>query len=281
MAEPTGHLTDTVLNARDDARAQGNLTSEWMPYLPASRSPFAPPGVEPDQLTWAETVAPGGYTHRVIARGTRLRLDDITGEANAHLLLFNAREPWERINVADTVKIPWQAYLGAGHPLLSGDGRVLATLAEDTSGHHDALCGTSTDRLNAARYGDDRPDGPSPSGRALFVKAAVKHGLAPRDLPPSISFFQGVRVADDGALTWIGSAGPGTHVTLVAELDLIVLIANVTHPLDRREAYSVGPLRVHAWRGDPTGIGDDQARATPEHRRAYLNTIDYAEALDR
>lgn len=272
------HLTDSVLNARADARAQGGQTSEWMPYLPASSSPFCPDGVDPAKLTWAETVAPGGYTHKVLARGSRLRLDDPTGEACAHVLVFNALEPVERLNVADTQKIPWQAYLGANHPLLSGDGRVLATITADTSGHHDAFCGTTTDAWNLHKYGDTRPEGPTPSGRSLFVKAASKHGLTRRDLPPSISFFQGVRVAADGTLTWKGSAGADTHVELVAELPLLVLIANVAHPLDPRGDYVVGPLRVHAWRGEATGPGDERFSATPELTRAYLNTIDYAEA---
>jgi urea carboxylase-associated protein 2 len=272
------HRTDSVLNARDDARAQTGLSSEWMPYLPASSSPFAPAGVDPSGLTWAETVAPGGYTHKVLARGTRLRLDDPTGQACAHLLVYNALEPVERLNVADTLKIPWQAYLGAGTPLLSGDGRVLAGLVEDSSGHHDAFCGTTTEAWNESRYGDARPEGPSPAGRSLFVKAAAKHGLTRRDLPPSVSFFQGVRIAADGALGWLGSAGPGTHVTLVAELPLLVLLANVAHPRDPRPQYVVGPLRVHAWRGEATGPADPRFDATPELNRAYLNTVDYAEA---
>lgn len=50
---------------------------------------------------------------------------------DAHLFLLRADAPYERLNIADTLKIPWQAYLGPGHPLLSGDGRVLATLATD------------------------------------------------------------------------------------------------------------------------------------------------------
>ena len=144
MALAADHSTDTVLNARADARAQGGQVSDWMPYLPASSSPFCPDDVDPDTLTWAETVAPGSYTHKVLARGTRFRLEDPTGEACAHTLVYNALEPTERLNVADTQKIPWQAYLGRGHPLLSGDGRVLATILDDTSGRHDAFCGTST-----------------------------------------------------------------------------------------------------------------------------------------
>jgi len=272
------HETGTVFTARNDARAQGGKVAEAMPYLPASSTPFPPPGVSPDTLTWAETVAGGNYTHKVVARGTRVRLEDVTGDACAHVLVYNALEPWERLNVADTVKIPWQAYLGAGHPLLSGDGRVLATIVGDDSGCHDALCGTSTAQANQARYGDSAPQGPSPSGRELFTLAAAKHGLAPRDLPPSVSFFKGVRVGPNGGLTFTGGAGPGTSVEFLAELPLIILIANVPHPVDPRPRYTCGPLRVHAWTSRPTGPADPRWDATPEALRYYLNTADYAAA---
>src|ERR1700740_3692439 len=208
------HETDTVVAARADARAQGGRVADAMPYLPASSTPYPPPGVEPSALTWAETVAGGNYTHKVVARGTRLRLEDVPGEACAHLIVYNAMEPWERLNVADTVKIPWQAYLTTGHPLLSGDGRVLATIVADDSGQHDSLCGTSTAAANRAKYGDSAPQGPSPSGRELLVLAAAKHGLTKRDLPPSISFFKGVRIEPDGRLAFTGGAGPGTSVEL-------------------------------------------------------------------
>jgi urea carboxylase-associated protein 2 len=270
--------TDTVQAARADARARGGQVADAMPYLPASSTPYPPPGVEPGALTWAETVAGGNYTHKVVARGTRVRLEDVTGEACAHVLLYNALEPWERLNVADTIKIPWQAYLTTGHPLLSGDGRVLATIAGDDSARHDALCGASTAAANQAKYGDSSPQGPSPSGRELFTLAAAKHGLAPRDLPPSVSFFKGVRAEPDGSLKFTGGAGPGQAVELLAELPLIILIANVPHPVDPRPAYTCGPLRVHAWRSAPTAPGDPRWDATPEARRAYLNTADYLAA---
>jgi urea carboxylase-associated protein 2 len=272
------HETETVVAARADARAQTGKVADAMPYLPASSTPYPPPGVEPAALTWAETVAGGNYTHKVVARGTRVRLEDVTGEACAHVLLYNALEPWERLNVADTVKIPWQAYLTANHPLLSGDGRVLATVVDDQSRQHDALCGTSTPAANQAKYGDSAPQGPSPSGRELFTLAAAKHGLAPRDLPPSVSFFKGVTVNTDGTLKFTGSAGPGKAVELLAELPLVILIANVPHPVDPRPAYTCGPLRVHAWRSAPTTPADPRLAATPEAHRAYLNTADYLAA---
>ena len=272
------HETGTVRAARADARAQGGRVADAMPYLPASSTPYPPPGVEPSALTWAETVAGGNYTHKAVARGTRIRMEDVTGAACAHVLLYNALAPWERLNVADTVKIGWQAYLTTGHPLLSGDGRVLATVTADDSGRHDALCGTSAAAANRARYGDSAPQGPSPSGRELFALAAAKHGLTRRDLPPSVSFFKGVRVKPDGGLDFTGGAGPGKAVELLAELPLIVLIANVPHPVDPSPAYQCGPLRVHAWRSSPTAPGDPPWDASPEARRAYLNTADYLAA---
>ena len=91
-----------------------------------------------------------------------------------------------------------------------------------------------------------------------------------------MSFFQGVRANPDGDLEWLGSAGPGASIELVAELPLIVLVANVPHPLDPREDYIVGPLQITAWASQPTGEGDAVFSLTPERERAYRNSITYA-----
>jgi len=253
---------------------------EAMPTVPARAWPDPPDGVAPERLVWAETVAGGGYTSKVLARGTRLRLTDLAGDACAHVLLYNADQPWERLNVADTVKVPWQAYLGAGHPLLSDQGRALATIVQDSSGCHDALCGTSTRRRNGERYGDGAPQSATPAGRELLLLAGLKHGLDARDIGPSVSFFQGVRVDPaDGSLRFIGAQTPApTHVDLRCELPLVVLVANVPHPLDPRDAYTATTLEILAWRERPTAPGDALWASTPELERALLNAADYSEA---
>lgn len=266
----------SVGQARSDARARAT-SSRWMPHLPASSSPVAPAGVDADDLLWSETVAPGGYTHLRVARGTTICLEDPDGDANAAVVVYNALNPAERLNVADTLKIPWQAYLTTGHPLLSGDGRVLATVGADTSQHHDALCGASSDAWNLSKYGSSLPEGPTPAGSALLRMAGTKHNLELRDLPPAVSFFKGVRVGADGALEWLGSAGPGGRVDLLAELPLIVLIANSPHPRDPRPDYIASDLRVHAFRSRPTGPTDAVFTASPERQRAYQNSIAYAD----
>jgi uncharacterized protein len=268
---PATSGTGTPEAAQAHARSQAGTVVDHMPVLPASAHP-APDGVASESLVWAERVAGGGYTHRVVRRGTTIRLTDVEGDACAHLLLYRAEAPWERLNVADTVKVQWSAYLGLGQLLLSDQGRVLASMVADTSGSHDTLCGTSSRARNQHRYGSGAAHGPSPAGRELFTLAAAKHGLDARDLPPSLSFFKGVRVEPDtGELTWSGAATKRSHVELRAELDLLVLVANTAHPADPRPTWTCSTLEILAWSGDPTAPDQWPANVSPEAERAYLN----------
>ncbi|MBZ5739347.1 urea amidolyase associated protein UAAP1 [Nocardioides mangrovi] len=267
--------TATTAGAREHARAQEGTVVANGPTVPAATWPSPPADVDPDRVVWAERIAGGGYGHRVLARGTTVRLTDLEGDACAHVLLYNADMPWERLNVADTVKVQWQVYSAGGQLLLSDQARVLASVTEAAAGHHDAIFGTSTQARNEERYGDGAPEGPSPAGRELFTLAASKHGLGRRDLPPSVSFFQGVRVDDTGRPHFEGSAGPGATVVLRTEMPVVLLVANSAHPLDPREAYTSTPLEVVAWRDAATTPADPLWSATPEGRRAFENTHDY------
>lgn len=242
--------TSSTTGARAHARAQAATASIAGPDLP--------PGLDLEALTFAQRIPADGYINVVLGRGARLRLADPGGAACAHLSLLRAGAPWERLNVADTMKVPWQAYLGPGHPLLSDQGRVLATITTDDSGHHDALCG------------------PSDTGRSLLRMAAAKQGLTPRDIAPPVSLFRGVRVGDDGSLTSTGNRAPGAAVELIIHLPLIVLIANAAHALDDRP---VTDLDVLAWPA-PADLGATH-NTDPEYLRAVQNTeTAWAAALD-
>lgn len=261
--------------ARDHARSMAGTVVEAMPVLPPVASDL-PEAVSPDDLVWEETIAPGGYATRRLARGSRLRLIDTRGDACAALMLFNADMPTERLNVADTVKVQWNAYLGAGKLLLSDMGRVLMSILDDDAATHDAFCGTSNAATNAAKYGEGSNSGPHPNGRDRFLLGAAKHGLQRRDVHPCINLFKGTKIAADGAIVPdIGPFAPGRSLTLRAEMELIVVIANVPHVLDPRETYTVTPLRATAWRGEITREDDPIRNATPEGQRAFVNVEDY------
>jgi urea carboxylase-associated protein 2 len=262
--------------ARAHARAMAGTRVPCMPTVPASSADDAPAGVPPGDLLWEETLAPGGYGARELRRGSRLRLIDLDGDACVSLLLFNAERPIERLNVADTIKLQWQAYPGAGSLLLSDMGRALASLIEDTAGTHDVFCGTSNVHTHAAKYGDGSNAGPYPNGRDRLALGAGKLGLARRDVHPCVNLFKGVRVAADGALTLqAGPFAPGRQVTLRCEMNLFVVLANCPHVLDARERYAVTPVRVTAWRGPPTAADDPVRTRSLESERAFLNVDDY------
>jgi len=270
--------TSTTHGAKIHARAQEGTVVAAAPVRPARDWPSTPTGVDAERLVWAETVAGGGYTHKLLARGTRVRLTDLAGDACAHVLLFNALQPFERLNVADTVKVQWQVYPKPGYLLLSDQGRALASISADDSLHHDTVYGTTTLTRNREKYGDGSAHSASPAGRELFTLAAAKHGLTRRDLPPSVSFFTGVRIDAAGRPAVAGTAGPGASVTLRMEMPAILLIANTAHPLDDRPQFHSTPLEVLAWSGEPTTPGEPNWAATPEARRAFVNTEDYLTA---
>lgn len=251
--------------AQAHARAMAGTRVQAMPTLPA-----------PEGFIWEETLAAGGYASKRLNRGARLRLTDLEGDACVSLLVFNAEAPVERLNVADTTKVQWNAYLGAGRLLLSDMGRVLFSILEDEAGTHDCFCGASNEASNARKYGDGVNHGAHPNARDRFLIAAGKHGLTRKDVHPCVNLFKGVRVAADGALTFEGGPFPaGRSLTLRAEMDVLVVLANCPHVLDPRPGYTVTPLRVTAWRGEPAAPDDPIRNATPEGLRAFLNVEDY------
>ena len=262
--------------ARAHARAQAGTRAEAMPTVPATDAVNLPPGVAAADVVWDETIAPGGYASRQIARGARLRLTDLAGDASPSLLLFNAERPVERLNIADTLKVQWNGYLGQGRLLLSDMGRVLASLIEDTAGTHDAFCGASNQASNARKYGDGFNHGAHPNARDRFSLGVAKFGLGRKDIHPCLNLFKDVRIAQGGeTVIDVGPYPPGRFVTLRAEMDLIVVLANCPHVLDPRAAYAVTPLRATAWRGPVTQAADPIRNATPEGLRAFLNVEDH------
>lgn len=271
--------TSTTLGARAHARAQEQSAAAQVaakPTIPVRLATDLPHGVALDDLLWDETLAAGDYAARVLPRGARLRILNLHGDGCVNLLVYNADCPTERLNVADTVKVQWQAYLGQGSLLLSDMGRVLMSFVSDTCGNHDTLCGVSSAPRNAAKYGDGSNSGPHPAGRDRFALALAKFGLTKRDIAPSINLFKRVTVEKDGALTFVtDSSAPGQFVELRAEMRVLVVLANTPHVLDPRPRYSASNVRLLAYAGALTPEDDPIRQSTPERRRAFENTEDY------
>ena len=275
MSSMNTFTTTDPHGARAHARAMAGTQVETMPTVPAERASTLPPGVTPDSMVWEETIGAGGYAGKELARGARLRLIDLRGDACVSMLVFNAERPLERLNVADTMKVQWNAYLQAGRLLLSDMGRPLMSILADDAGTHDAFCGPSNERTPRP-YGDCGAWGRHPNARGRLLLGVARFGLGRKDVHPSVNWFKGVRIAHDG--TTILSAGPfqpGRSIVLRAEMNIIVVMANCPHVLDQRPTYEATPVRISAWRGPVTPPEDPIRNATPEGLRAFLNVEAY------
>jgi len=260
--------------ARAHARSMHGTQIKAMPTIPVSNARELPSDVPKADLLWDETLAAGDYCSRVLKRGSRLRLINLDGDACVNFLAYNADHPIERLNVADTVKVKWSAYLGQGKLLLSDMGRVLMSITTDTCGQHDTFCGASNAKTNAAKYGDGQNYSPHPNARDRFTIALTKHGLGKKDIAPNVNFFKSVKIDPEGNTIFASLSKAGDVVELRAEMNVLVLIANTPHVLDPRKAYTAGDLRVLAWKSAITGSDDPIRNASPESQRAFENTED-------
>ena len=212
-------------------------------------------------------IVPGGWYWIVgVARGQGLRIVNRGGSSSVAMIAWNAADRSERINCADTVKVQWSATLRKGRVILTDMGRVAWSLTEDTSGAHDTLVGGSTPASNRAAYGE----GAQRNTRDNFVGAAAKLGLDRRDIPPCITFFAPVGVADDGQFTWDGAKRhAGDFVDLRAELNLVVALSNCPHPLDSALAYAPAPIEVILFKAAPPAPDDPCRTGGAEAKRAF------------
>ena len=222
-----------------------------------------------------DTTLPGGASwSQVIRRSHTLTLIDLQGGANVSALLYRAGDPLERYCMPDTLKAQHLSRLTAGVALYSDMGHVLASVIEDTCGWHDTITGHTTAAIVEERWGElsfqtARNERRRSARDALLVELG-KLGLGPRDLVANVNFFTKVAIADDGGLRFAeGNSPQGSSVTLRFELDTLVVLSNVPHPLDPASEWAPGPVRLIVAETPPAPAEDPVRLACPENGRGF------------
>ena len=247
------------------AAGTGNAPRQMPP--PTARGAAQP---APKDVVLNEAIPGGWYANYRLRAGEHLRIENKDGTSAVALLAWNAADTSERLNHADTVKIQWTAALQKGRLVFSDMGRVLLSIVEDSSGAHDILVGGSSAATNARRYGDNPG---LRNTRTNMQLAAAKFGLGPRDIPPLVTYFAPVFVAEDGTFAWRdGAREAGDLIELRAEMDLLVALSNCPHPLDPAPTYAPGPVTATIFKGLPVLEEDFCRTATVEAIRGFENT---------
>ncbi|AOE86899.1 urea amidolyase associated protein UAAP1 [Pseudomonas sp. TCU-HL1] len=226
---------------------------------------------------YEETVPGGGHTSFVLKRGQQLRITDLEGGANVSLLLLNAQEKSERLNLPDSLKCQHTAKLTAGHCLYSDMGRVLAAITADTCGWHDSFGGVLNaeevrEKYGAGRYQELR-NGFFRNGVDNLLVEMGKWDLGLSDLLMCLNLFSKVTVDSDGCFHFQpGNSKASDYIELYAPMDTLVVLTALQHPMDPNPAYAPKPVTLAWQQVQSDGITLLCRTSRPENGRGFHNT---------
>ena len=224
--------------------------------------------LDPDLVIENEVIPGGAYWSRIIQRGTTLRIAAPQGSRGVAFLCYNADNPIERYNAADTAKIQFNAFLKKGMLLYSDMGRVLFSITEDTCSLHDTLGGCSNIMTNA-KYGE----GDFKNSRDNFMLALTKRNLGKKDIMPNLNFFTRIAVDPEGNLAWAEqTAQLGDFIDLRAEMNVLVVLSNCPHPIDPSAVYETKSIQAIVWKSPVPAVDDLCRTSNSEAIRGFQNT---------
>jgi hypothetical protein len=234
------------------------------------------------KLVYEERLRGGQMWSRVVRRGQALRMTDVEGGASVAALFYNAAQPLERYNMADTLKAQYTARLTQGYVLYSDMGRILMSVIQDDCGWHDTITGTLDASASQKRYGEGtyqklRNDFHR-NTRDNFLIELGKYGLGKRDIVANVNFFVKVAVDEAGRMAWVAGNSPaGAAVVLRAEMNVLVVLSNTPHPLDPGKTYAPRPVDVAIYEVPPPADDDACRKKRPENERGFELTSRYFE----
>lgn len=229
---------------------------------------------------WMTTISPGGKWSGMISKGKRIRFTALEKGANVSVLLYNADDLTERYVLSDTLKAQFTSHLAKGNVLLSDNGRVLASIVEDSLGWHDPICGCTTRKKTDEKYGKtsyqlNRNEWLR-SGRDNLIVELARNGMSARDLVPCINLFSKVTCEENGHLHFQKDfCQKGATVALRTEMDVLLVLSNTPHPLDPKTNYPSVPVELEVTNSEPLDPQDYCLNHRQENRRAFENTWAY------
>ena len=236
------------------------------------------------QKIFTKAFRPGEKWSGLIGRGKYVHFKALGDNANVSILMYNMRDTSERYNMPDTLKAQYTSHLTKGNVLMSDNGRVMASIVEDSLGWHDSISGYTTRILTDEKYGkttyQHQGNDYYRCGEENFKIELVRNNMSKRDLVPCVNLFSKVYVEEDGSMHY----GPdhcktGATVTLRTEMDMILIVSNTPNPLDTSETYPSVPVTMEVYNAPPVDLTDYCVNFRSENYRAFENTWDYYNLL--
>ena len=233
---------------------------------------------------WSKTLKPGEKWSGNIGRRKYIHFKALGKDANISMLLYNMRDLSERYNMPDTLKAQYTAHLTKGNVLMSDNGRVLASIVEDSLGWHDTISGYTTRKFTDEKYGkttyQEKRNDWYRSGDENFRVELIRNSLSMRDMVPCVNLFSKVYVEEDGSMHYEnGHCNEGATVTLRTEMDTLIILSNTPNPLNESTEYPSVPVTVEVYDAPEVDLLDECVNYRTENYRAFENTWDYNNLL--
>lgn len=236
------------------------------------------------QKIFTKEFKPGEKWSGLIGRNKYIHFKALGDNANVSILLYNMRDTSERFNMPDSLKAQYTAHLKKGNVLMSDNGRVLASIVEDSLGWHDAICGHTTRIMTDEKYGkttyQEQRNEFYRCGEENFKIELVRNNMSKRDIVPCVNLFSKVYVDEDGSMNYVlDHCKEGSTVTLRTEMDIIFIVSNTPNPLDPSVEYPSVPVTMEVYDAPKTDLMDECVNHRDENYRAFENTWDYYNLL--
>jgi urea carboxylase-associated protein 2 len=213
-------------------------------------------------------------------RGMVLRIVDKEGGANVGMLFYNPQNLLERYNAPDTLKCQHTFKLTKGHCLYSDMGRIFCSIIEDTVGWHETVCGNTTKKSVAEKWGkknyQDYHNDWQKNGYDSFLVELAKYGLGRKDMAANLNLFSKVEVNDAGELQYSpGNSKAGSYIDLRFEMDTLALLHTCPHPLNPEPSYPRRAIQYQIRKAAPVAEDDLCKNSCAENQRGFKNNEIY------
>lgn len=229
---------------------------------------------------YSERLIGGRHDSIVVRKGVCLTLTDVSGGSNIGMVMYNAENTTERLNIPDSLKCQHTFKITKGNCLYTDMGRILCSVIADEAGWHDATSGTCTDAMlekkpwaktNFQQVHNDFLR----SGQDSFLIELGKYGLSARDLVANMNWFSRVDADREGRLALGPPCLPGTTVTLRFEMDSLVLLHSCPHPFNDSLEYPQTEAHLRLTLAEPVAENDFCRTSCAENARGFANTERY------
>ncbi|TXK73783.1 DUF1989 domain-containing protein [Mesonia sp. HuA40] len=155
-----------------------------------------------------------------IKKGEYLKVIDPKGQQVSDMVLFNAKDPREKLSSGKSLDFEENIFLTTGNQLWSNRSQPMMKIVEDTNGRNDFLLAPCSPETFEIMYDYE---GYHPSCFENLYTNLAPFGIEPDQIPNAFNIFMNVQVKEDGQISVEPPLSKaGDFILFEAKMDLIV-----------------------------------------------------------